>query len=299
MRFAIIGVPYTSAGTSGGEARAPSALREVGLIERLAAVHDAVDYGDVTLPSPNPERDEASGIIAPHTLVLMIDAVRARVAQAFADERVPLVVGGECPLLLGCLAAARDRFGRTGLLFVDGHEDAWPPHRSTTGEAADMALGLALGITRSPEITALAELLPLVDPADTILLGPRDLGELQADAVPSIAHHVVFMNDQSLRDSDIPAVVSRSAHRLQQMPGHWWFHVDLDVLSTGAMPAVRYPQPGGLNWEELTAVWQAALQEPGSIGIDLTIYNPELDPDRQSAHRIVAFMEEATSGLSG
>ena len=31
-----------------------------------------------------------------------------------------------------------------GLLFVDGHEDAWPPSASPTGEAADCELGLAL-----------------------------------------------------------------------------------------------------------------------------------------------------------
>ncbi len=34
-----------------------------------------------------------------------------------------------------------------GVLFIDGHEDAWPPELSTTGEAADMELGFALGVT--------------------------------------------------------------------------------------------------------------------------------------------------------
>lgn len=32
-----------------------------------------------------------------------------------------------------------------GLIFVDGHEDAWDPHRSGTGEAADSEIALALG----------------------------------------------------------------------------------------------------------------------------------------------------------
>ena len=147
MRIGLIGVPFNSAGLPGGEARAPAALRATGLVEALRRVADVHDYGDVALPEPSPERDPTTGIIAPANLVAMVAAVRALVAQAIGHGDVPLVIGGECPLLLGCLAAARDAYGRVGLLFVDGHEDAWPPHQSTTGEAADMELGFALGLT--------------------------------------------------------------------------------------------------------------------------------------------------------
>ena len=101
---------------------------------------DVVDVGDVSVPSAAPQRDPLTGMIAPNSLVGMIDAVRDSVGGALEQQRLPLVVGGECPLLLGCLEAPRDAFGRVGLLFADGHEDAWSPHRSTTGEAADMEL---------------------------------------------------------------------------------------------------------------------------------------------------------------
>ena len=73
----------------------------------------------------------------------MIGQVRDAVAAARGSGRFPLLVGGDCPVILGALSALQADHGRPGLLFVDGHEDAWPPRLSPTGEAADCELGLA------------------------------------------------------------------------------------------------------------------------------------------------------------
>jgi arginase len=73
------------------------------------------------------------------------------------------------------------------------------------------------------------------------------------------------------------------------LPTLWWFHLDLDVLSTDALPAVDYPQPGGLGWDELTRVATTGL-DGDPMGWDITIYNPDLDPDRTHAQRIVTFV---------
>lgn len=53
-----------------------------------------------------------------------------------------------------------------------------------------------------------------------------------------------------------------------------------------------YPQPGGLDWDSLSAVAASALRnEPA--GWDVTIYNPDLDPDGLYAARIVRFLGDA------
>lgn len=71
-----------------------------------------------------------------------------------------------------------------------------------------------------------------------------------------------------------------------------WFHLDLDVLSTAALPAVDYQQPGGLGWDELSLLATTALQgEPA--GWDVTIYNRDLDPERFHARRITRFLGTA------
>ena len=299
MRLALIGVPYASSGAAGGEARAPDALRAAGLVAALRQAGDVVDYGNVSFVGPAPGRDPTTGIIAPESLAGMALAVRTVVRRAFAEDRFPVVVGGECPLLLGCLAAARDAFGEVGLLFLDGHEDAWPPQGSTTGEAADMELGFALGLTRPEGIAALAELLPLVNAQNTVVLGPRDRDEIAAAGIPSVASLVTLRDDEALHGRDLAAMVAADAARLASSFGRWWFHLDLDVLAGDALAAVRYPQPGGLGWPEVEAISGAALRAPGIVGWNITIYNPDLDPDGSGARRIVGFHETVARRLAG
>ena len=298
MRIGLIGVPFNSAGLLGGEARAPAALRATGLVEalqRVAAVHD---FGDVALSEPSPRRDPITGIIAPANLAAMVAAVRVLVAEAIGQGDIPLVIGGECPLLLGCLAAARDAYRRVGLFFVDGHEDAWPPHQSTPGEAADMELGFALGLTAATGVHDLDALLPLVCPSDAIVLGPRDRDELAAAKVPSVASTVTFHDDRALLATDLVTTSKALLRQLHAAATHWWFHLDLDVLATRSFPAVRYPQPGGLSWPHIETITDAALKTPGLIGWNITIYNPDLDFDGSGAVRIVTFLETMLNARS-
>lgn len=200
-KVALIGVPRNSSGTTDGVVRAPGALREAGLLAALSVDRDAEDLGDVRFAPPRPRRDARSGIIAVESLLSMIEATRGAVMRAYSGGAFPIVVGGDDPPLLGCLMAARDAHGRVGLLFVDGHEDAYPPHASPTGEAADTELGLALGRNTEGLPPALRKALPLVLPGDVALLGPRDAGILRADGVASLRGEVEFHDDEALLDS--------------------------------------------------------------------------------------------------
>jgi len=57
---------------------------------------------------------------------------------------LPLVLGGDCSILLGTTLALRRR-GRFGLLFIDGHADFYQPEVEPKGEAASMDLAFATG----------------------------------------------------------------------------------------------------------------------------------------------------------
>jgi len=72
-----------------------------------------------------------------------------------------------------------------------------------------------------------------------------------------------------------------------------WLHTDLDVLSSAALPAVDYQQPGGFSWAQLASVAYAAIRRPSTIGWDVTIYNPDLDPHQAHASSIVTFIAAA------
>lgn len=292
----VIGVPYNSAGRSDGVAEAPAALRAAGLVEGLVDAGAAVvDRGDLRIGPTSPGRDPVSGLIDPDGLLRMLRVVREEVRAALREEAFPLVIGGDCPVLLGCLAAWPDET-EVGLLFVDGHEDAWPPHASTTGEAADMELGLALGRGLEDLPTALREEIPRLDPDVVVVVGPRDADELAAAGVESIGDVVEIIGPEELGRRG-GAIVSGALTRLHRAAA-WWLHVDLDVLSSQSLAAVDYPQPGGVGWRALQELTTAALADPRIAGWDVTIYNPELDPSGDDARRIVGYIGASLTASS-
>jgi arginase len=290
----LIGVPYTSAAVSGGIADAVRVLREAGLAERVPGVRDS---GDLALPEGSGVRG-ASGLLNESSLGHLATASHAAVLASLNDGRFPLVVGGDCPVLLGPLAAGRTLFGGAGLLFVDGHEDAWPSSDSTTGEASDSEVAIALGsIGALPP--PLDEWVPLLEPSEVAMLGPRDRTEIDAAGVPSLAGIVaMFCDDREVRALGAVPAVEQAVVRLAARAPAFWLHVDLDVLSTEAFPAADYRQPGGLDWNELLDIASTAVNARNCLGCSVAIYNPDLDPDRSSADRVVQFIVDLVTSAA-
>ncbi len=268
----MIGVPFNSSGTGDGVALAPAALREAGLVDGLRAAGVEVrDRGDLELGPTSPVRDPASHVIAPAALTGMIRAVRDGVDAIVRAERFALVLGGDCPVLLGCLGAPA--LGAPGLLFLDGHEDAWPPAASTTGEAADMELGFALGRTIGGLPDDLLAELPRLEPGRVVVIGARDATELAEAGVASIRGIVEIIGPDAIATDGAERLGTATMERLLGA-GRGWYHVDLDVLATASLRAVDYPQPGGLDWTALTALSRGALAHPAVAGRDVIIDNP-------------------------
>src|SRR4029079_18896070 len=85
----------------------------------------------------------------------------------------PVVVGGDCSILLGTLLACARR-GRHGLAFIDGHMDFYPPeHNEWDGRAANSELAFAAG--RGPLALTDFDLgRALVRDDDVVAIGIRD-----------------------------------------------------------------------------------------------------------------------------
>lgn len=273
-------------------------LRESGLLARMHSSGVSVrDTGDVAVGSPQPLRDALTGLLAIGSLQATTVGLTDAVAGTIAAQQIPLVLGGDCAVLVGAIAGAASREATPGLIFIDGHEDAWPPLVSHSGEVADSELGLLLGINQLDPASVLARGLHILPGANVAVLGPRDEREISASGIPSIADRVgVFLDASGLvNDLDSGKTV---AQNFASRGLSWWLHVDLDVLSTAALPAVDYLQPGGLSWEQLKTLVFGATSTDGCIGVSVCIYNPDLDPDRVGAASVVEFLTELVAELS-
>lgn len=280
MSTRVVYVPFNAAGVAAGVAGMPAALQGAGVEARLPGpvVTTWVDT-DTMQPTRGP-----SGLLAEDALALMVADTAAALDDAWVSGQVPVVIAGDCPVLLAPLIAA-SRAGAAGLVFIDGHEDAWDPRVGPTGEAADSEIGLALGLFAGPR--ALSGL-PCLLPEHLVMLGPRDQDEIADAGQPSIRGRVAHYRSAAQLAREVNShncseisdlVVSGAA----TAPAGWWCHVDLDVLATAELAAVDYPQPGGLSWDELERVTAACLRVPGCLGASVVIYNPELDGGHAAA----------------
>jgi arginase len=105
-----------------GCAKAPEALREAGLHARLVAA-GAVDAGVVLPGRYVDDGDPAAGRVRNQDA--LIDHSRrlaTRLEHLLAAGHSPLVLGGDCSLLVGAGLALRRR-GGYGLVHIDGHTD--------------------------------------------------------------------------------------------------------------------------------------------------------------------------------
>ena len=274
--WALLGAPLDSSGSGRGEERAPEILRAAGLAERLGLD----DRGDVTEMLRDTERDAATGVIAAAQLAAATEALRDAVAAAISRGERPFVLGGDCSLLPGALAGAHAAHGQLALLMVDGHPDALDGDSSPTGEAADMDLAMVLerGI---------------VEPEHVALIGhrPASLGSEVADEIARVPPAATQVEAPELRERSAAAVAAQAKRVAGRLPA--WLHLDLDVLDQRELPAVSYPQPQGLSWDELVELVAPLLASPDLAGISLADLDADHERAQDHASEIVGRLERA------
>ena len=63
------------------------------------------------------------------------------------------------------------------------------------------------------------------------------------------------------------------------------------------MPAVDAPEPGGLTFHQLTAVLRVLLGSTRAAGLDLTIYDPDLDPEFSAGRRLADMLVDVLAPI--
>lgn len=274
-RYAIVEAPSVLGLFPKGVERLPEALLGAGLAESLGARR----AGRVEPPPYDPRRDPETLLLNPAGIAAYSVALADAVGLVLGAGEVPVVLGGDCSILLGCLLPLRRR-GRFGLFFLDGHADFYQPEAEPNGEAASMDLALATG--RGPAVvTDLEGLRPLVGDEDVVAFGIRDAEDAARFGSQRIEDSGIELIDlAAVRRAGTEAALERALDWLTrpELLG-FWVHLDADVLDDAVMPAVDYRMPDGLSFGELSGVLRAAAASGRMVGIDITIFNPALDSD--------------------
>ncbi len=303
-RYEILEAPSVLGLFPRGVEGLPQVLLDAGLAERLAAARGPL----VSPPAYAGGIDPESGVRNASALAGYACALADEVGSVLSRGAFPIVLGGDCSILLGSLLALRRR-GRFGLLFLDGHADFAHPSEDPAGEAASMDLALATG--RGPKVVADIEARgPLVRDDDVALLGYRVFSDgTDRHLGMHVRDTAILVHDlDDIRRDGLTAALEASLARVARddLPG-FFVHLDADVLDDAVMPAVDYRAPGGLQSSEVARIVSAALATGKAVGLELTIFNPALDPDGSLARELVDMLvaglnasdERQDGGLDG
>ncbi|MEV0289393.1 arginase family protein [Kribbella sp. NPDC050820] len=257
-------------GTVPGCYKLAGAIRDQGFVQRIGAV----DAGYVTPP----RYDRAGwkpgdGVFNAAAMASYTVKLADRLTKLFDEDRFVVLLGGECSILLGPALALKRR-GRYGVVYLDGHSDFRTVDNSPyVGAAGGEALALTTGRGQA-DLTDLEGLAPYTRDSDAVLLGIRADDEYVDDVR---AAGIPVWPALAIAEDPGKAAAGVLEH-LQELDG-FWVHLDVDILDAAIMPAVDSPDPGGIDHAQLVELLRPLLSAPKCVGIDIGIFDPDLDPD--------------------
>jgi arginase len=291
-KVAVFGVP-TAAGAGGpGMENGPFALREAGLLQALReAGPTVVNLSDLSLfphraDPENPTARNASGVAC---------AVRATADETTRAlrEGFTLVLGGDCTLVVGTVGGAVRHLGQpVGLVYLDANADLNTPETSPSGLLCGMALALAMG--RGPsEVAQAGGEMPAVRAEHVALLGYRHLDGSERRGLGQLG---LALPAEAMRRLGMRVAAALALDAVENDDGPLVVHLDVDVIDPAEMPAKQSITPGeGLTFAEASDLVAALLASPRVIALEVAEYQPDRDPDRACAKKLVELIVRAVA----
>jgi arginase len=243
-------------------------------------------------PDPlHPKRQNLDRVVA------IASGLRDRVAGILAAGDRALVVGGDCTLTLGVVAAAVGRDPGTHLVYLDGDADLATPKSTRSGILDAMGIGHLLDLEGAAgPLAGLGGRRPLLSGRSLTMVGyeGEDLTESQANLLRE--HEVRSFPAAALRhdpDATVRAVLAGIPPGVPRI-----VHFDVDAVDSIDLPLAHYPHfNAGVSLATATRVLAGLCRPEGLVALVLTEVNPLHDPDRTELPRLLDMLVTAIAPL--
>ncbi len=294
--IAIIGAPLDLGQGRRGVDMGPSSMRVAGLGARLAQLgHRVSDLGNI--PSPQAESLPDPGPGNARFLPEIADAclrLGEMVGSVLAQQQIPLVLGGDHSIGAGTVAGVsnyyRGRGQKIGLLWIDAHADMNTPESSPSGNVHGMPLACCAGVGPAA-LTDLFGYSPKVDPRHTVLIGIRDLDELERVHVKDIGVHAFTMRD--LDERGLRSVMDEAIAIASDGTAGFHLSLDLDFVDPEHAPGVGTPVRGGATYREAHLAMELINDCGRMLSMEVVEVNPILDHLNRTAELAVELILSA------
>jgi arginase len=274
-------------------------MRAAGLVERLrTAGLDLEDQGDLpaAIWRADPGHRRSQNLAA---VVSVATAVAEAVEAIVRDDRVPLVVGGDCTITIGAFAGILRGRGQANLLYMDGGVDLFVPAVQPDGHLDSMGVAHLVGEAgAAPELAGIGPRTPMLDDDGIVFFGqgasvrPEDGDAGDVEAVTFTRHafrsHPLEEVQAAPRET---ALAARTGLEAQGRP--FLVHFDVDVLDFLDCPLADIPEDRGLLLADAMTCLGVFATSPLFGGLVVTELNP--DHSHPDDHAVDRFVEALTA----
>jgi arginase len=283
--IAVIGAPMDLGAGRRGVDMGPSALRVAGLDEKIASLgYEVEDLGNIVVDQPEnlPVGAENARYLPQigHTCARLAEMVR----QAAENGRVPLVLGGDHSVAMGTVAGMATHFRehgeRIGLIWIDAHADMNTPQSSPSGNIHGMPLASIVGLGPR-ELTHLADVSPMVDPANVAIIGLRSVDETERRNVHCAGVHAFTMRD--IDERGLRSVMQEAIEHATRGTSGFHLSFDMDAVDPQEAPGVGTPVRGGITYREAHLAMEIVNDSNRMVSMEMVEVNPVIDEVNRTA----------------
>ena len=229
-------------GTRNGPAAILAASRNMELYDEELELEPYKEIGIHTLPAI----DTADG-----TLDEVITEIFTAQLGLLDDEKFTVALGGEHSLTPPLVSATAKKFKDLSVLQIDAHADLRDEYQ---GNPASHACAMRR----------------VVEVCPAVQVGIRSLSVEEAQAIPHLR-----TSSTGQKISSRAPMKSWIAKVLADLSPNVYLTIDLDGFDPAFVPATGTPEPGGLDWMQVTSLIRAVADHKKIVGMDVVELLPQ------------------------
>ena len=229
-------------GTRNGPAAILAASRNMELYDEELELEPYKEIGIHTLPAI----DTADG-----TLDEVITEIFTAQLGLLEDDKFTVALGGEHSLTPPLVSATAKKFKNLSVLQIDAHADLRDEYQ---GNPASHACAMRR----------------VVEVCPAVQVGIRSLSVEEAQAIPHLRTSVYWAKDIARAP-----LKSWIAKVLADLSPNVYITIDLDGFDPAFVPATGTPEPGGLDWMQVTSLIRAVADHKKIVGMDVVELLPQ------------------------
>jgi len=292
-KIGIIGVPSSAGARRIGQERAPQSFREAGFIDHLQSPGlEVIDFGDLPQVSFQPDQQHPKA----QNLQLVADVakrVAKQVQSALGDGALPIILGGDCSILLGVVAGLISHAPNLGLMYFDGDLDLNTPDTTFSGIFDGMVMAHMTG-KGVDTLSRLGPRHPLMAEEDIVLFGYNtDAGGVDAVELEILAQCQMMKYPVAEIRGKARESASEALGQLEDKADSILVHFDVDVIDFEDFPAADLPHHHGLSFDDAMSALEVFIASRKFAGLVITEFNADRDADGTLAKRFVDAVAKA------